>query len=304
MSRARSSSRAFAVFVGAVAVLFLAEQFGRTTPLFRDVLTRSRLGLLASVAKLAPQLLGSVFGARCAARYAKENPARRAWILMSAWLGCWSAGQLVLSSYDPVLGVPAPVPSLGDLFFAAGYAWVILALFAFVTAYRRSGFAPGSARQDALIALGACAVFGLLGYVVLLPIAVAPTPIGERIVNVGYPLLDFGDLHPRAGALAHHDQLPRWARVASMGGPPGGDPLRDRGRRRLRRSHAGARRRDRPAGGPAVHPRLLVLRLRLAASVRAGRGLTKRRMRGCSRGGVRRADLRATTPGRRRSPAP
>jgi hypothetical protein len=196
LSRARSSSRPFAVFVGAVAVLFLAEQFGRTTPLFRDVLTRSRLGLLASFVKLAPQLLGSVFGARCAARYAKENPARRAWILMSAWLGCWFAGQLVLSSYDPVFGVPAPVPSLGDLFFAAGYAWVILGLFAFVNAYRRSGFAPGSAREDALIALGACAVFALLGYVVLLPIAVAPTPIGERIVNVGYPVLDLATLIP------------------------------------------------------------------------------------------------------------
>lgn len=196
MSRPRSSSGAFALFMAAVAALFLVEQFGRGTSFFTGARAAAGIRVLASLSKLTPQLLGSIFGALCALRHAKEDPARRAWTLISAWLGCWFLGQLVLAIYERVLRVPAPVPSLGDLFFGVGYACVILALFAFVRAYRRSGFAPGSAREDALIALGACATLGVVGCIILWPVAVAPTPLGERIVDVGYPLLDLITLIP------------------------------------------------------------------------------------------------------------
>jgi hypothetical protein len=196
VSRPRSSSGAFAVFMAAVAALFLVQQFGRGTSLFSGALAHSAIRVLASLSKLTPQLLGSIFGALCAIRHAKEDAARRAWFLVSAWLGSWFVGQLVLAIYERFLRMPAPLPSLGDLFFGVGYACVILALFAFVKAYRRSGFAPGSAREDALIALGACATVGVVGCVILWPVALAPTPLGARIVNVGYPLLDLVTLIP------------------------------------------------------------------------------------------------------------
>ena len=196
MSRPRPWSRAFAVFVGLVSVVFLSQAAWRGTPLFTAVLTPPRVSLFGSLAKLAPQLLGSVFAARCASRYGAGNAARTAWLLLSAWLGCWFAGQLVLVIYDRLLGVAAPVPSFGDLFFTAGYVFVILGLFTFVAAYRKSGFAVGSAREDALIALGACVAFGALAWFVLVPVALAPTTIGERAINVGYPLLDLITLIP------------------------------------------------------------------------------------------------------------
>ena len=190
MSRARLSSRVFFALIGVVTALFLAQHVWRSAPLFTDVLTRGRVSAFASLTKLGPQLLGSVFAARCARRYGKSSAARTAWILMSAWLGSWFAGQLVLVTYDPVLGIEAPVPSLADLFFAAGYVCVIVALFTFATAYRKSGFAVGSARQDVALALAACAVFGVVCYRFLLPVALTPAPFLEQLVNVGYPLLD------------------------------------------------------------------------------------------------------------------
>jgi hypothetical protein len=196
VSRARAWSRPFAVFVGVVTVLFLAQDLGRGTPLFTEVLTKSRVAVFASLAKLGPQLLGSIFAARCAQRYEKGNAARPAWFFLSLWLGFWFAGQTVLATYERVIGVPTPIPSLGDVFFTVGYGFVILALFSFVTAYRRSGFAAGSAREDGLITLAACAAFGVVAYFILVPVALSPTPLGERIVNVGYPLLDLVTLIP------------------------------------------------------------------------------------------------------------
>jgi hypothetical protein len=196
VSRPRAASRPFSVFIGIVCVLFLAQAIGRSTPLFTEVLTRSRVSVFASLAKLAPQLLGSIFAARCAQRYEKGNAARRGWLLLSGWLGFWFAGQTVLATYDRLMGAPIPIPSLGDLFFTIGYVLVIIALFSFAIAYRRSGFAPGSAREDGLITLGACAAFGVVAYFTLLPVAFSPTPIGERFVNVGYPLLDLVTLIP------------------------------------------------------------------------------------------------------------
>lgn len=196
MSRARLSTQVFYVFVGFVTVLYLAQHFGRATHLFTDVLTPTRVAFFGSFAKLAPQLLGCIYAARCAAQYGKGNAARTAWILMSAWLGNWFAGQLVLVIYERILNVPAPIPSLGDVFFTAGSAIVIVALSTFIRTYRASGFAVGGARELALIALGACAVFSVAAYVFLVPVALAPTPFAQRLVNVGYPLLDLATLIP------------------------------------------------------------------------------------------------------------
>ena len=196
MSRVRPWSRVVLVYFGAVTLFLLAQQLWRHNPLFTEVLTPRRIGPFSSLAKLVPQLLGSVFAALCARSYERGNAARRAWTLMSAWLGAWFLGQLVLATYENVLHVPAPVPSLGDLLFTAGYVFVILALFAFVSAYRASGFAVGSPRELAAIALAACAVFAVVGYVVLLPIALARRPGGEWLVSIGYPVLDLVALIP------------------------------------------------------------------------------------------------------------
>jgi hypothetical protein len=185
-------SRGFAIFVAMVTVLFLGEWLAPHAAPFEA----PGVGVLASLAKLASQVTGAVFAGRCAARYEVGNAARRGWTLMSAWLACWFAGQAVLAFYARVLGRDAPVPSLGDLFFTAGYVFVIVALFTFVHAYRTSGFAAGSVRQDLFIALGACVVFGVVGGWLLWPIAVAPTPLLERFVNVGDPTLDFVALVP------------------------------------------------------------------------------------------------------------
>ena len=193
---ARSVSRVFAAAVAVFTLIFVGEEVARQAPLFTSLLTPARLGVVASIAKLASQLAGVIFAARCARRYERGNAARRGWTLMSAWLACWLAGQGVLTFYARVLGRDAPVPSVGDVFFTAGYALVLVALFTFVRAYRQSGLAAGSAREDVGIALLACGGFAAIGGWLLWPVATGPTTLAEKLVNVGDPLLDLVTLIP------------------------------------------------------------------------------------------------------------
>ncbi len=76
MSGARRSSAVVLPVLGAITLLFLAQQFGRDTRLFSDLLTKHRIAFFSSFAKLGVLLLGSVFAALCARRY--DSGTRRA----------------------------------------------------------------------------------------------------------------------------------------------------------------------------------------------------------------------------------
>lgn len=183
-------------FAAVVTFLFLGRQLAGDSSLFRTVLTPRLLDPIGSVAKIVPLSTGLVYAARCVGRYERGSTVRRAWIAMTLWFLGFFVGQCVLSSYRLFLDRAAPVPCAGDWFFFAGYAAVIVAAWVFVSAYRASGFPVGSRTEHAGIAAGATLLFALFVARRLLPIALEPTPIGERIVNVGYPLTDLVLLVP------------------------------------------------------------------------------------------------------------
>ena len=54
----------------------------------------------------------------CALAAVRAAPAsRKAWVPLSAGVGCWAAGQAVWSYYEVVLGREVPFPSLADVGF-------------------------------------------------------------------------------------------------------------------------------------------------------------------------------------------
>ncbi len=188
--RRRFSSWAIIVFTALVTGFFLARWWWFRTDLFTTVLSPARVAPFVSLAKLAPQALGSYYAGRCAQHYGKDTPIRRAWTLMSGWLGCWFAGQLTLGWYVVLTHQPIPSPSLADALFLLGSVLLFSALVSFVSLYRASGFAVGSRRQHGLVVLLTCAVFSVLGYRILVPIAEDGAPLVERTLNLVYPLQD------------------------------------------------------------------------------------------------------------------
>jgi hypothetical protein len=201
--KTRASTWAVSIYGSVVVLFFLAQFRWHQAPLFRDVLTDARVHPFIHLAKLTPQVLGAWWAGKCAGHHEAGSAAQRTWRWMSAWLASWAVGQLGLATYAVVLHTAPPLPSVGDGFFFLGYGFVIVALFGFVRTYRASGFATGGGPlESSIITAALCAIFAVVFTLVLLPIAVAPTPLTERLVNVGYPALDLVTLIPVAILLA------------------------------------------------------------------------------------------------------
>jgi hypothetical protein len=190
MMRRRFSGGAIVAFAVLAAGFYLSQWWWFRTELFTVVLSRARIAPFVSLAKLVPQALGSYYAGRRARHYGKATPIRRAWTLMSAWLGCWFLGQLTLCWYVVLTHQPPPVPSLADGLFILGSCLLFSALLTFVSVYRASGSAVGSRRQHGLVVLVTCAVFSVIGYRILVPIAEEGAPLVQRTLNLAYPVQD------------------------------------------------------------------------------------------------------------------
>ena len=177
-------------------VAFVPKVLWPGAGIYASLLTSGVLNGFGSVAKLCGLLAGAVYGVRSGLQLERGNAARIAWFLLGGWLGCFFVGQIVLSWYTVVVQAPAPLPSAGDGFFLAGYVLAIAAVVLFVRAYVRSGLPVGRLRGHAALAVGVAVAFAIAGYNLLAPIARADAPLAERVINVGYPVLDFVTLIP------------------------------------------------------------------------------------------------------------
>jgi hypothetical protein len=182
------------VVAAVFAVLFLAQYAAPDMALFTTVLTPRVVGAVAQVAKISAQATACVFAARCAAYYGKGSPVRPGWLLLAIAFGSYVPAQSVLALYESVLSRVAPVPSVGDPFFALGTVCLSIALLRFVAAYRQSGFPVGSLRDQVVFASVVTSVFAVAAYWLLMPIVLGPAPVAEKVVNLGYLVLDLFEL--------------------------------------------------------------------------------------------------------------
>jgi len=184
------------LLAGAVTALFLGQLWASKSWLYERVLTARTVRAIGSIAKAAPLYVGAVYAARCVSQYDAGTTVRRAWIAMSAWLGCFAIGQTILAAHFFGSGREPPIPSIADPIYFIGYLCLIAGLVMIIGAYRASGFSVGRLREVVAIGLVSAAIFAAVGAPMLLPVARSHTPIAERIVNVGYPLLDLVVLVP------------------------------------------------------------------------------------------------------------
>jgi hypothetical protein len=192
----RARSLRTAMLLAVIAILYLPKLFWPASAIYQRILSEAVLNVLAATTKLAALASGVVFAARSAARLDRDNPARPSWWMLTVFLAGFLVGQIVLSVYELVLRVSPPLPSLGDAFFLLGYAMMIAATARFVRVYRASGLPLGHRLEHPILALVASLVFIVVGIPILAPIAHAPEPLGERAINVAYPVLDFVALVP------------------------------------------------------------------------------------------------------------
>ncbi len=182
--------------IGVTALLFAPKVVYPDAPFYQDVFPGPVRHALAAVVKLAGLLLGAIFALRVAGGLQPDDAVRRAWQALGVGLAASFAGQLVFSYFVVIQGDSPPMPSMGDALFMAGQVTLIVALTLFARAYVKSGLPLGSVASHLGLVGVVGGAFALGGAYFLAPIAEAEAPLGERLVNIGYPILDLLALLP------------------------------------------------------------------------------------------------------------
>jgi hypothetical protein len=158
--------------------------------LYTTGLSARQLLWIGSLSKLVFSAVSVVTAAAVVRRFEADNPAHRAWLLLTLGLGGLLVGQSILGYYQLVEGRPIVFPSPADFFFVLGSACLVVALLGFLRAYAASGLPVGSPRERWLLVLGAAAVCAVIVLPILQPVLETPAPALEKLLNLTYPLLD------------------------------------------------------------------------------------------------------------------
>ncbi len=143
---------------------------------------------VSSLVEFPALIAGFVYARRAAERFGDGNPAARAWRGFAAWLALIALGQVVFSTYGLILRRAAPLPSLGDAFYLAGYVVMIGSLIAIQRAHAQSGFTVGTTSKKGVVAFALGVSLAIAALVT--PIASMPGSVLVRALNAVYPLLD------------------------------------------------------------------------------------------------------------------
>ncbi len=181
-TRARLDLACVAVAVGVLAVGLVGGA------------RQAAFGLTANALQVLLLGVATLSAGRSAALLGADNPSRAGWLLLTGGLGAFAVAEGLDAWFEIALRTPRPFPSLVDVLFVLGYLLLVPALLRFIRVYGRSGYDVGSAGQHAAIALAALALFALLGFGPLRAVATGAGPFAERVLGVGYPLLDFATL--------------------------------------------------------------------------------------------------------------
>lgn len=180
----------------ALAAIFLPKLFWEDSPLYTQLLTVKVCLWISGPTKLLFLSLGTYFAFRSSRLLGADNPAAHGWLLLSAGMFLWTAGQTVLVYYQLYLAVSTPFPSLADPLFVTGTMVLAAAAFYLPSVYFRSGLAMGTRGELLLSVLLSAAVLAAVGVVVLRPIVAAGDGGLGHVLNITYPTLDFILLAP------------------------------------------------------------------------------------------------------------
>ncbi len=116
---------------------------------------------------------------------------RQVWGLVTLGLLLWATAEAIWAFYELVLNIETPYPSVADLFWLVGYIPLYLAL---LIRYRSFQAIPSTTRQRWIVLVFIALYSSLLILYVIKPILESfdPTRLLESLVNIAYPLADWG----------------------------------------------------------------------------------------------------------------
>jgi hypothetical protein len=192
MSRNARTDVAFLVATLAAVAPFALQLAGRPGGAVGEEI-RLYAGNLAKLLFLLIAARGAIGSAK---RFEHDNPMRGTWRMFAAGFVAFTAGQAVLFTYQVILRLPSPFPSVADAFFVCAYPFFLAALLRAIRAYGATGYPIGTVWERAGTAGAMALAAGLVGYPTLKPVVAMPAPPLETFLNVAYPVLDLAVLVP------------------------------------------------------------------------------------------------------------
>jgi hypothetical protein len=189
-------NRIYIFFIILVALTFLPKLFVADSTLYTRFLTERALIYIGSLTKLLFLFLGFFFASRAAGRFEAENPVQSAWRFLGWGFLSYFVAQSILAVYQFVLHIAAPFPSFGDFFFLLAMLLWLISLGLFVRAYTQAGFLEGGTKRFVFVAVVGTLLLVGLGYSVLIPVLETQASIGEKALNIAYPVSDIVLLIP------------------------------------------------------------------------------------------------------------
>lgn len=178
------------IALAAATAVFVGKALFPGASLYTEALSAKDLLWIGSLSKLVFAVVAVASAVVVLRHFEADNPARRAWLLLTLGLGGLLVGQSILAYYQLVQGRPIVFPSPADLFFILGTLSLAAALLAFLHAYAASGLPVGDPRERWTLALVAAALCAAIVIPILRPILQTPAPPLEKLLNLAYPLLD------------------------------------------------------------------------------------------------------------------
>lgn len=186
-----SSSRLFVWLALALSTaVFVGKALVPGASLYTAGLSATHFLWIGSLSKLLFAAVGVIAAASVVRRFEADNPARRAWLLLTLGLSGFLVGQSILGYYQLVQGRPIVFPSPADLFFVLGSVALVAALLASIRAYAASGLPVGEPRERWTLALVAAVLCAAIVLPILRPVVQTPAPPLEKLLHLAYPLLD------------------------------------------------------------------------------------------------------------------
>jgi hypothetical protein len=186
----------FLAVLALAALPFALKTLAPGAAVFTSPLTPRALLWIGGLAKLLFLVVATGLAWRSSSLFERKTPAHTGWRLLYLGLLSTSVAQAILVVSQVSAAVPEFVASPADLFFLFSYPLFIAALFAFLRAYRESGYPLGTAAERRTTVLITTAVCTLLAVLVLKPLLGSALSPLDKTLDIAYTLFDFVLLIP------------------------------------------------------------------------------------------------------------
>jgi hypothetical protein len=172
-------------WIHVVYIVLLASSF-----LIYPLAAPGEVSVFGEIAEVLALLIAAISLTFAQYSHASHDAPHKSWTWLAAGMWIIFFAEL-LFAHNSLISHSTADSSLADLFYVIAYVPLLVGLVLLVKGFRSTGLPMGSRRSHVLHALILLALYGTIFATLLWNLVTRPDPLVTRLLNVGYPTLDF-----------------------------------------------------------------------------------------------------------------